>query len=130
MQPKLAGVAFSFELTTPTRLQHKAFDLLGVSLILLSCIGPWLKPEIPTARGFTWNLPRTRGKFGLISLLIIAKKSFASISTRHRISTFCHFTKFFDHIVSQQSLCKISTVNDSSFESGIVSESALKDSIS
>ena len=130
MQPKLAGVAVSFDLTTPTRLQHKAFDLLGVSLILQSCIGPWLKPEIPTARGFTWNLPRTRGKFGLISLLIIAKKSFASISTRHRISTFCHFTKFFYHIVSQQCLCKISTVNDSSFESGIVSESTLKDSIS
>ena len=64
MQPKLAGVAVSFELTTPTRLQHKAFDLLGVSLILQSCIWPWLKPEIPTARGFTWNLPRTRGKFG------------------------------------------------------------------
>ena len=130
MQPQLAGVAVSFGLATPTRLQHKAFDLLGVSLILQSCIGPWLKPEIPTARGFTWNLPRVRGKFGLISLLIIAKKSFACISTRHGISTFCHFTKFFYHIVSQQCLCKISTVNDSSFESGIVSESALKDSIS
>jgi len=130
MQPKLAGVAVSFGLTTPTRLQHKAFDFLGVSLILQSCIGPWLKPDRPTARGFTWNLPRVRGKFGLISLLIIAKKSFASISTRHRISTFCHFTKFFYHIVSQQCLCKISTVNDSSFESGIVSESTLKDSIS
>lgn len=130
MQPQLAGVPVSFDLTTPTRLQHKAFDLLGVSLILQSCIGPWLKPDRPTAREFTWNLPRTRGKFGLISLLIVAKKSFASISTRHRISTFCHFTKFFDHIVSQQCLCKISTVNHSSFESGIVSESALKDSIS
>jgi len=50
MQPKLAGVAVSFDLTTPTRLQHKAFDLLGVLLRLQSCIGPWLKPEIPTAR--------------------------------------------------------------------------------
>src|SRR4028118_552063 len=107
MQPKLAGVAVSFDLTTPTRLQHKAFDSLGVSLILQSCIGSELKPDRPTARGFTWNLPRLWGKFGLISLLIIAKKSFASISTRHGISTFCHFTKFFYHIVSQQCLCKI-----------------------
>ena len=125
MQPKLAGVAVSFDLKTPTRLHHKAFDFLGVPLILQSCIGAWLKPDRLTARGFTWNLPRVRGKFGLISLLIIAKKSFASISTRHGISTFCHFTKFFYHIVSQQCLCKICTVNDSSFESGIVSESTL-----
>ena len=130
MQPKLAGVAVSFDLTTPTRLQDKAFDLLGVPLILQSCIRRGFKPDRPTARGFTWNLPRVRGKFCLISLLIIAKESFASISTRHGISTFCHFTKFFYHIVSQQCLCKISTVNDSSFESGIVSESTLKDSIS
>jgi len=130
MQPKLAGVAVSFELTTATRLQHKAFDLLGVALILQSCIRRGFKPELPTAREFTWNLPRTRGKFGLISLLIVAKKSFASISTRHGISTFCHFTKFFYHIVSQQCISKISTVNDCSFESGIVSKSALKDSIS
>ena len=50
MQPKLGGVAVSFGLTAPTRLQHKAFDLLGVSLILQSCIGPGLKPERPTAR--------------------------------------------------------------------------------
>lgn len=64
MQPKLAGVAVSFSLTAATRLQHKAFDLLGVPLILQSCIGSWLKPDRPTARGFTWNLPRTRGKFG------------------------------------------------------------------
>lgn len=53
MQPKLAGVAVSFDLTTPTRLQNQAFDLLGVALILQSCIGSWLKPEIPTAIGFT-----------------------------------------------------------------------------
>ncbi len=29
MQPQLAGVAVSFGLATPTRLQHKACDLLG-----------------------------------------------------------------------------------------------------
>ena len=50
VQPKLAGVAVSFDLTTATRLQHKAFDLLGVPLILQSFIGPWLKPDRPTAR--------------------------------------------------------------------------------
>jgi hypothetical protein len=32
VQPKLAGVSVSFDLTTPTPLQQKAFDLLGVSL--------------------------------------------------------------------------------------------------
>jgi hypothetical protein len=32
VQPKLAGVSVSFDLTTPTRLQDKAFDLLVVSL--------------------------------------------------------------------------------------------------
>jgi hypothetical protein len=64
MQPKLTGVSVSFDLTTATRLQHKAFDLLGVPLILQSFIGPWLKPDRPTAREFTWNLPRLRGKFG------------------------------------------------------------------
>ena len=31
VQPKLAGVLVSFDLTTPTPLQHKAFDLLGGS---------------------------------------------------------------------------------------------------
>ena len=35
VQPKLGGVSVSFDkLTTPTSLQQKAFDLLGVSLIL------------------------------------------------------------------------------------------------
>jgi len=47
MQPKLGGVAVSFHLTTPTRLQHKAFDLLGVPLILQSCIGPWPRARSP-----------------------------------------------------------------------------------
>lgn len=32
VQPKLAGVSASFDQTTPTPLQQKAFDLLGVSL--------------------------------------------------------------------------------------------------
>jgi len=64
VQPKLAGVSVSFDLTMPNPLQQKAFDLLGVLLILQSCIGPWLKPDRLTAREFTWNLPRTRGKFG------------------------------------------------------------------
>ncbi|MEG4806097.1 hypothetical protein QUA82_00110 [Microcoleus sp. F8-D3] len=32
VQPKLAGIAVSFDLTTPTPLQQKAFDLLGVPL--------------------------------------------------------------------------------------------------
>jgi hypothetical protein len=32
VQPKLAGVSVSFDLTTPTPLQQKAFDLLGVPL--------------------------------------------------------------------------------------------------
>jgi hypothetical protein len=32
VQPKLADVSVSFHLTAPTPLQHKAFDLLGVSL--------------------------------------------------------------------------------------------------
>ncbi|NQE33443.1 hypothetical protein E5S67_01162 [Microcoleus sp. IPMA8] len=32
VQHKLGGVSVSFDLTTPTPLQHKAFDLLGVSL--------------------------------------------------------------------------------------------------
>ena len=63
MQPKLGGVAVSFEQTTPTRLQHKAFDLLGVSLILQSCIGLGSSPiaRLPEglhgtypARGVSW----------------------------------------------------------------------------
>lgn len=32
VQPKLAGVSVSFDLTTATPLQQKAFDLLAVSL--------------------------------------------------------------------------------------------------
>jgi hypothetical protein len=32
VQPKLAGVSVSFDLTMPTPLQQKAFDLLGVPL--------------------------------------------------------------------------------------------------
>ena len=32
VQPKLAGVSVSFDLTRPNPLQQKAFDLLGVSL--------------------------------------------------------------------------------------------------
>src|SRR6476469_10795803 len=32
VQPKLAAASVSFDLTTPTPLQHKAFDLLAVPL--------------------------------------------------------------------------------------------------
>ncbi|MEG4440965.1 hypothetical protein QUB47_06020 [Microcoleus sp. AT9_B5] len=32
VQPRLAGVSVSFDLTAATPLQHKAFDLLAVSL--------------------------------------------------------------------------------------------------
>jgi len=34
VQPKLGGVSVSFDLTMPTPLQQRAWDLLGVSLIL------------------------------------------------------------------------------------------------
>ena len=34
VQPKLGGVSVSFDLTMPTFLQQRAWDLLGVSLIL------------------------------------------------------------------------------------------------
>ncbi|MEG4499082.1 hypothetical protein QUB05_18400 [Microcoleus sp. F10-C6] len=63
VQPKLAGVSVSFDLTAPTSLQQKAFDLLGVSLTFQSCIRRGLKPDRPTDGGNTRNFKIARGKF-------------------------------------------------------------------
>ena len=63
VQPKLAGISVSFELTTPTPLQHKAFDVLGVSLTFQSFIRRGLKPDRPSDGGNIRNFKRTRGKF-------------------------------------------------------------------
>ncbi|MEG4574862.1 hypothetical protein QUA56_19550 [Microcoleus sp. N3A4] len=47
MQPKLAGVSVSFDLTATTPLQQKAFNLLGVPLTFQSCIRRGLKARSP-----------------------------------------------------------------------------------
>ncbi|WP_333360678.1 hypothetical protein [Microcoleus sp. N3A4] len=47
MQPKLASVSVSFDLTTPTPLQQKAFNLLGVPLTFQSCIRRGISSRSP-----------------------------------------------------------------------------------